>query len=138
MLSQLTHGLNLPWFVKTENFKASLSFPEIAPHLEAHKRWVATLRESNVPITSGYRVDALDRPGGGGLMIFAAKDFAAAECLVLQDPLVANGCVDWQLNRWIADVGDLELVDGGMWYEKRPPASTNTATDGSAGKRVAL
>ena len=27
-----------------------------------------------------------------------------------EDPLVANGCVDWQVNGWIADVGDLELV----------------------------
>ena len=33
-------------------------------------------------------------------------------------PLVANGCVDWQVNGWIAEVGDIELVDGGAWYAK--------------------
>ena len=69
-------------------------------------------------ITSGYRVDENDRPGGGGLMLFAASDYGAALTLVKQDPLVANGCVDWQLNRWIPEVGDISLVDGGTWYEK--------------------
>ena len=108
----------LPWFVKTETFKTSLTFPEIKPHLAAHKVWVAELREQGVSVTSGYRVDADDRPGGGGLMLFAAEDHGAAERLVLQDPLVANGCVDWQLNKWIAEVGDIALVDGGEWYTK--------------------
>jgi len=42
----------------------------------------------------------------------------------MQDPLVANGCTEWQLNRWVADVGDLELVDGGAWYERSKSAAT--------------
>ena len=107
------------WFVKTETFKTSLSFPQIAPHLAAHKEWVAGLRADGVTITSGYRVDANDKPGGGGLMLFAEADYATAEALVLMDPLIANDCVDWELNRWIADVGDIALVDGGAWYEKQ-------------------
>mmetsp|Transcript_10047 Transcript_10047/g.15903 ORF Transcript_10047/g.15903 Transcript_10047/m.15903 type:complete len:152 (+) Transcript_10047:179-634(+) len=107
-----------PWFCKTETFKTTLSFPQIKPHLEAHKVWVAELRESGTCITSGYRVDADGKPGGGGLMLFAAQDYAAAEGLVKQDPLIANECVDWQLNQWIADVGDIALVDGGAWYAK--------------------
>ena len=111
---------NAPWYVKTETFKPSLSFPEIKPHLAAHKRWVASLRDEGVAITSGYRVDANGRPGGGGLMLFAAEDYAAAERLVLSDPIVANECVDWALNRWIADVGDIALIDGGAWYQKAP------------------
>jgi uncharacterized protein YciI len=111
----------MPWFVKTEAFKASLSFPEIRPHLDAHKEWVAGLRAEGVTITSGYRVDENGRPGGGGLMIFAAESFAEAERLVSCDPLIANGCVDWQLNEWIADVGDISLVDGGAWYAKTAP-----------------
>ena len=79
------------WFVKTETFVKSKSFGEIRPHLEAHKEWVARLRAAGEVITSGYRVDADGRPGGGGLMIFAAADHAAAEELVLQDPLIAAG-----------------------------------------------
>ena len=76
------------------------------------------LRAAGACITSGYRVDAAGKPGGGGLMLFASADYASAETLVLQDPLVANGCVDWQLNGWVADVGDIVLVDGGAWNEK--------------------
>lgn len=110
----------LNWYVKTETFVAGKPFPEIAPYLAAHKEWVAALREEgSLQITSGYRVDENDRPGGGGLMLFAAFDYSSALALVQQDPLVANGCVDWQLNRWIAEVGDLALIDGGTWYEKQ-------------------
>mmetsp|Transcript_12439 Transcript_12439/g.26473 ORF Transcript_12439/g.26473 Transcript_12439/m.26473 type:complete len:167 (+) Transcript_12439:118-618(+) len=100
------------WFVKTEQF--CKPFPVVKPHLEAHRAWVRSLREQNdsgnqPTIVSGYRVDAEDRPGGGGLMIFAAKDYAAAEELVRNDPLIANECVDWQLNKWIAETGDINL-----------------------------
>ena len=111
------------WFVKTETFKSGKPFPEIKPHLAAHKEWVAALRASgDWEITSGYRVDEDDRPGGGGLMLFRAADYASAAELVNQDPLVANGCVDWELHRWIAEVGDIDLVDGGTWYGKTAPS----------------
>ena len=106
------------WFVKTERFVSQKTFPEIRPHLEAHKEWVAGLRAEGRQITSGYRVDEAGRPGGGGLMIFAASSHAAALELVQADPLVANGCVDYEVNGWVADVGDVALVDGGAWYEK--------------------
>jgi uncharacterized protein YciI len=110
----------LSWYVKTERFVPGKSFAEIAPHLEAHKAWVARLRAEGVSVTSGYRVDArTGKPGGGGLMLLAAASAEEAEALVRSDPLVANGCVDWQVHGWIADVGDVELVDGGAWYEKR-------------------
>ena len=80
------------------------------PHLEAHREWVRKLRENNPQtIVSGYRVDENDKPGGGGLMIFAAKDYEPAEKLVGNDPLVANECVDWQLNKWIAETGDISI-----------------------------
>ena len=96
------------WFVKTETF--SKPFPVVKPYLEAHREWVAQCREDGETVTSGYRVDADGKPGGGGLMLLAARDYAAAEAFVLQDPLVANDCVDWQLNGWIPEVGDIELV----------------------------
>ena len=80
------------------------------PHLEAHREWVRKLRENNPQtIVSGYRVDENDKPGGGGLMIFAAKDYESAKKLVRNDPLVANECVDWQLNKWIAETGDISI-----------------------------
>ena len=60
-------------------------------------------------MTSGYRVDSEGNPGGGGLMLFQATDYKEAEEIVRQDPLIANDCVDWQLNQWIAEVGGLSL-----------------------------
>ena len=112
------HGF---WFVKTETF--CKPFPVVKPHLAAHKTWVAELRANGYSVTSGYRVDEDDRPGGGGLMLFSAENYAAARELVLQDPLVANECVDWQLNKWIAEVGDIKLTDGGEWYAKQEESS---------------
>ena len=95
------------WFVKTETF--CKPFPIVKPHLEAHRAWVAGLRAAGTVMTSGYRVDSEGKPGGGGLMLFQATDYDAAEKLVRQDPLIANECVDWQLNEWIAEVGGLSL-----------------------------
>jgi ribosomal protein S18 acetylase RimI-like enzyme/uncharacterized protein YciI len=96
------------WFVKTETF--CKPFLQVKSHLEAHKEWVAELRRvQGRCITSGYRVDSEGKPGGGGLMFLAAKSYDEAMALVLQDPLVANDCVDWQLNGWIGQVGDVQL-----------------------------
>lgn len=95
------------WFVKTEQF--CQPFNIVKPHLEAHRAWVTDLRSKGCCVTSGYRVDSEGKPGGGGMLFFAAKSYADAEALVLQDPLVANGCVDWQLNGWIAEVGEIQM-----------------------------
>jgi hypothetical protein len=54
-------------------------------------------------------VDADGKPGGGGLMFLAAKSYQDALDIVLQDPLVANDCVDWELNGWIGQVGDVQM-----------------------------
>eukprot|EP00534_Pseudo-nitzschia_fraudulenta_P015671 CAMPEP_0201247082 /NCGR_PEP_ID=MMETSP0852-20130820/52890_1 /ASSEMBLY_ACC=CAM_ASM_000632 /TAXON_ID=183588 /ORGANISM="Pseudo-nitzschia fraudulenta, Strain WWA7" /LENGTH=412 /DNA_ID=CAMNT_0047545433 /DNA_START=12 /DNA_END=1250 /DNA_ORIENTATION=- len=99
------------WFCKTERFKTSLAFPEIKPHLDAHTEWVKSVRDAGeVCIVSGYRVDAEGRPGGGGLMFLAAKSYEEAYDLVSQyDPLIVNGCVDWELNGWIGQVGDIKV-----------------------------
>lgn len=99
------------WFCKTERFKPELSFGEIKPHLEAHTHWVTDLRENhNVCIVSGYRVDAQGKPGGGGLMFVAAKSYDEAYELVSKnDPLIVNGCVDWELNGWIGQVGRIKV-----------------------------
>ena len=99
----------MAWFIKTETFR--LPRPQLLAHLQAHHAWVAELRQQGVVISSGYLVDQVGRPGGGGLLLLAAEDYAAAEALVRQDPLIANGCVDWQLQGWIPAVGDLAVGD---------------------------
>ena len=68
------------WFVKTEQFCAP--FPVVKPHLEAHRAWVTALRDDGATITSGYRVDGEGKPGGGGMLFFAADSYADAEALV--------------------------------------------------------
>lgn len=106
--SSAQDSAQLHWFVRTEQF--CQPFPVVKPHLEAHRQWVTAQREAGYPVTSGYRVDAEGRPGGGGLMLFRAASHEAAVAFVAEDPLVANRCVDYQVNRWIAEVGDIELL----------------------------
>ena len=113
------------WFVKTEQFIKP--YPQVKLYLEEHTKWIQSLRttttiattsmESDADggedfkycITSGYRVDSEGKPGGGGLMIFAAKNYDEALRLVLQDPLIKNDCVTWELNGWLSQVGNMQL-----------------------------
>eukprot|EP00956_Cyclotella_meneghiniana_P022792 scaffold43448_cov51-Cyclotella_meneghiniana.AAC.14 len=98
----------MKWFVKTETF--AKPYPEVKQYLEEHREGGRSLREKgSVSIASGYRVDENGRPGGGGLMIFAAFDYITAEEFVKTDPLVSNECVDWHLNQWIPETGDITM-----------------------------
>ena len=95
----------MPWFIKQETFRRP--YGELRPHLQAHRLWVEQLRGQGVRISSGYLVDGAGRPGGGGLLLLEAADHASAEALILQDPVVVSGLVDWSLHQWIGAVGDL-------------------------------
>ena len=98
------------WFVKTEQFKKP--YPVVKPYLQQHTQWIQSLRTTNCKVycvTSGYRVDSEGKPGGGGLMIFAAKNYKEALELVKQDPLIVNDCVTWELNGWLSQVGNIQL-----------------------------
>ena len=120
----------MAWFIKTETFR--LPRPQLLAHLQAHHAWVAELRQQGVVISSGYLVDQAGRPGGGGLLLLAAEDYAAAEALVRQDPLIANGCVDWQLQGWIPAVGDLAVGD----RPASPASAALVAGEGGGGETV--
>ena len=98
----------MAWFIKTETFR--LPHDQVVPHLQDHRRWVERLRRDGRRICSGYLVDRHGRPGGGGLLLLEAEDNTAAEALVRQDPMVASGSVDWQLQGWIPTVGDFDTV----------------------------
>jgi uncharacterized protein YciI len=95
----------MPWFVKQETFLRS--YAEMKPHLQAHRAWVEQLREAGTVLSSGYLVDGSGQPGGGGLLLLQAADYAEAEALVLQDPMVRSGGVEWRLQEWRPSVGDL-------------------------------
>lgn len=125
----------MAWFIKTETFR--LPRPQLLAHLQAHHDWVAELRQQGVAMSSGYLVDQAGRPGGGGLLLLAAEDYAAAEALVRQDPLIANGCVDWQLQGWIPAVGDLAVGDQAVGDLPASPASAAlVAGEGGGGETV--
>lgn len=98
----------MAWFIKTETFR--LPHGAVTPHLQEHRRWVERLRREGRRISSGYLVDGQGRPGGGGLLLLEAPDHDAALALVLQDPMVIAGCVDWQLQGWRPAVGDLAVT----------------------------
>jgi uncharacterized protein YciI len=97
----------MPWFIKHETFRAP--HQAMRPHLEAHRAWVAELRDRGVRLSSGYLVDGDGQPGGGGLLLLEADTYAAAEALIGQDPMVRSGDVDWTLQRWVGVVGDLAV-----------------------------
>lgn len=97
----------MPWFVKHETF--TLPYATMAPHLAAHRDWVDKLRARGVRICSGYLVDAQERPGGGGVLLLDAEDFAAALAVIQTDPMVRSGGVAWQLQRWVPVAGNLAI-----------------------------
>jgi uncharacterized protein YciI len=97
----------MPWFIKQETFR--LPHAALRPHLAAHRAWVAALRQRGVRISSGYLVDGGGLPGGGGLLVLEAEDYAAAEALIRDDPMVRGGGVDWSLHQWIGAVGELAV-----------------------------
>ena len=99
----------MPWFIKTETFRRPYS--EMRPHLAAHRAWVEELRQLGVVISSGYLVDGEGKPGGGGLLLLQAADYASAEALIQNDPMLRSGGVDWQLGQWMPVAGDLAVGD---------------------------
>jgi uncharacterized protein YciI len=76
-------------------------------YLAAHRAWVKGLISSGIKVSSGYLVDAEQRPGGGGLFVLKADSFEAARRLVEQDPMIVEGLVDWNLQEWIPVCGEL-------------------------------
>jgi uncharacterized protein YciI len=103
----------LSWFVKTETFNPAfraLAAAERRVHLQAHKTWVSSLRAQGQPMASGFLIDEQQRPGGGGLLVLQAASYAQALALIQQDPLIAGGWVDWQLQEWVPAAGDLSIA----------------------------
>lgn len=94
----------MAWFVKTETFTAkaaAMSIEQRRPQLEAHREWVQQEIATGRTVHSGFLVDQLRRPGGGGLLIFAAESYNEALAWVKNDPMIRAGLVTWQLQEWI-------------------------------------
>ena len=91
-------------FIKTEKFKdktLKLSNSERKKFLLMHKEWVKDVSRSGQYIHSGYLINEEKRPGGGGLLIFEAKDYLTAKKMIENDPMIKHELVIWDLQEWI-------------------------------------
>ena len=93
----------MPIFIKTEKFKTTtleLTKSERKKFLLMHKQWVKDISKSGIYIQSGYLINDKKRPGGGGLLIFEAKDYLSAQKIIEKDPMIKNELVIWDLHEW--------------------------------------
>ena len=93
----------MPLFIKTEFFTEltySLSSLERKIYIDAHKEWINDLVNSGIKVASGYLVDELQNPGGGGLLILEANNLNDAKEIINKDPIILAGLVDWKLQEW--------------------------------------
>jgi uncharacterized protein YciI len=83
----------MPWFVKIEKgIVDKTTFDRFVP---AHKDYVQRLIQQGHQAKTGYWGER-----GGGMMLFQATSLEEAEAIVAQDPLIQNGCVDYQVHEW--------------------------------------
>lgn len=83
----------MPWFVKIEKgIVDKATFDQFVP---AHRTYVEQLVQQGHRAKTGYW-----RERGGGMMLFQAADRTTAEMIVQQDPLIQNGCVEYDLHEW--------------------------------------
>lgn len=83
----------MPWFVKIEEGIVEKS--TFDQHVSAHKAYVQELIAKGHQARSGYWAQR-----GGGMMLFEAASMNDAKVIVAQDPLVQNGCVNYQVYEW--------------------------------------
>ncbi len=80
-------------FVKIEQGKVDKSIFD--QYVSAHHAYVRDLIARGHQAKTGYWAVR-----GGGMMIFEAASMEEAEAIVAEDPLIKNGCVDYQLYEW--------------------------------------
>jgi uncharacterized protein YciI len=83
----------MPWFVKIERgIVDKVTFDQSVP---AHKAYVRALIDQGHQAKTGYWAEF-----GGGMLLFQAASLAEAKAIVAKDPLVQNGCVEYELHEW--------------------------------------
>jgi uncharacterized protein YciI len=88
----------MPWFVKIEHgIVDKETFDRSVP---AHRDYVKSLNTNGHQAKTGYWRDAR-----GGMLLFQADSLEAAQQIIQQDPLIANGCVEFELHEWVVVEG---------------------------------
>jgi uncharacterized protein YciI len=83
----------MPWFVKIEQGIVDKSVFD--QHVPAHLAYVKDLIQKGHQAKTGYW-----RERGGGMLMFQAADLHEAEAIITKDPLVQNGCINYELHEW--------------------------------------
>lgn len=83
----------MPTFVKIE--RGIVNKTTFDRYVSAHKQYVARLIAKGHKAKTGYWAEM-----GGGMLIFEADSLAQAQEIVEGDPLIANGCVNYELHEW--------------------------------------
>lgn len=83
----------MPWFVKIE--RGIVNKSNFDQHVPAHIRYVRHLIDRGHAAKTGYWAEY-----GGGMLLFKAQSIEEAKTLVEQDPLIQNGCVEYELHEW--------------------------------------
>jgi uncharacterized protein YciI len=84
----------MPWYVKIERGIVDKStFDQFIP---AHKAYVQALNAAGHQAKTGYW-----KHSRGGMLLFHAADLTQAQQLVSKDPLILNGCVEYDLHEWV-------------------------------------
>ena len=93
----------MPLFVKTEFIKKQYlsNFDLRNKIIQEHISWVKELKNKGLNISSGFLIDYLKKPGGGGLLTIECENYLEAEKIIKSDPMVENNIVDWKLHEWI-------------------------------------
>ena len=88
----------MPLFVKVE--RGIVPKVKFDLHVADHLAYVAMLNDNGHKARSGYWAEK-----GGGMMLFEAATMEEACRIVLADPLVKNGCVDYEIHEWVVVAG---------------------------------
>lgn len=83
----------MPWFVKIE--KGIVNKSTFDKYVPAHKAYVKDLIVKGHKAKSGYWGEF-----GGGMLLFEASSLEQAKEIVGKDPLIKNGCVDYEIHEW--------------------------------------
>ncbi len=97
-------------FIKTERFKnetLNLTTDQRSKYIKEHLLWASKLKTNGCNIASGYLVNELGKAGGGGFLVLEAKNFEEARLIIMNDPMIKNHLVNWELHQWIPVEGEL-------------------------------
>lgn len=83
----------MAWFVKIE--RGIVDKERFDRYVPAHKAYVRELIAKGHQAKTGYWGDF-----GGGMLLFKAESEEVAKTIVANDPLILNGCVEYELHQW--------------------------------------